>query len=104
MTKKQTLLELVSEAGNDAWIASLTTDPAEIGPLHPYWNANRKLIAKHSDEDIAEMIANRPTSREAELGRSIMRVREGWRMPARWSLIVAGLALILSVAAFIRTL
>jgi hypothetical protein len=104
MTAKKSLLELVSNASGNAMVNSLTGTPAAFGEVDPYDRPTRKLIASHSDDDLHELIAARPTTREAEIARSIMRGREAWRTPARWSLVISAAALALSVAAFARTL
>ncbi|MDT7527784.1 hypothetical protein OVY29_03790 [Sphingopyxis sp. SE2] len=104
MAKKPTLVEELNAANNDAWLGNFEDDPAEVGPLHPYWKATRKLIAKHPDEDLAELIATTPNSREAHLAVSILRVREGWKSPARWSMLISGASLFVAGWAFLRTL
>ena len=51
------------------------------------------------DEELAELIAlNRPDA-ETELARSELRIRESWRTPARWSLVISAIALLISLAA-----
>lgn len=64
----------------------------------------RKVLATFTDEELAELQAREPNSREGHLAASIMRSRESWRTPGRWSLIVAGLSLVVAISAFVRTL
>jgi len=65
---------------------------------------SRAIIATFTDEELAELQAREPNSREGHLAASIMRSRESWRTPGRWSLIVAALSLIIAISAFVRTL
>jgi hypothetical protein len=60
-------------------------------------------IASFTDEELAEMLAAEPSSREGLIAASIMRSRETWRTPARWALIISGLSLSAAVAALART-
>jgi hypothetical protein len=104
MNTKKSLLDLIDNASGNAMVNNLTGDTAAFGQADPYDRPTRKLIASHSDDDLHELIAARPTTREAEIARSIMRGREAWRTPARWSLAISAAALALSLAAFVRTL
>lgn len=86
-------------------------DSLRVGLGTSYDSAFEKFAAKTTpnfaiwtDEDLAELIArNRPTG-ETELARSEMRTRESWRTPARWSFIVACLALAVSIVAVLISL
>lgn len=102
MTKKPTLLERMQTAGIDQWLdhqAGRTTTS-----LDDILNPSKAYLSKQSDEDLAELIAAKPTTREAEIARSVIRVREAWRTPAKWSMIIAVAALALSAVAIVRTL
>ncbi|MFC4593506.1 hypothetical protein [Sphingobium tyrosinilyticum] len=60
-------------------------------------------FAKWPDEELAELIARNPDTATARLAASEIRRREAWRTPARFSLVVAILALIVSAVALGRT-
>ncbi|MGE3744982.1 MAG: hypothetical protein AB7G25_04560 [Sphingomonadaceae bacterium] len=64
----------------------------------------RRVLATFTDEELAELQAREPHSREGHLAASIMRSRESWRTPGRWSLIVAGMSLVVAISALVRTL
>lgn len=106
MRKRPGLLEKVRRYGVDHWIASFgPQSEAEFDrSFEDAANPGRRVIKQMTDEDLAELIADRPGSKLAKLAESELRVREAWRGPARWSLIVAAIALIVSIAAFMRTL
>ena len=102
MTKKPTLLERMNSASITQWLdhESGRTQTS----LDDILNPSKAYLAKQSDDDLHELMAAKPNTREGQIAASIMRVREAWRTPARWSLIVSGLALALSAVAFARTL
>lgn len=103
MTDKRTLADLIQLANVDSWLAT----EKEILPradLRPYLTPSRKTIGKHSDEDLAELIATKGNTREGQIAASILRQREAWRTPARWSVIISVASLMLAAAAFARTL
>lgn len=56
-----------------------------------------------TDAELAELIARNPESAPARLAASEIRRREAWQTPARWSLMVSALALLLSAVALART-
>jgi hypothetical protein len=56
------------------------------------------------DDEIAELISRNPNSAPAMMAASELRVRESWRSPDKWALIVAGVSLIVSAGAIVRTL
>lgn len=102
MAKKPTLLERMNSAGIDQWpdhqAGRTHTSLADI--LRP----SKAYLAKQSDEDLHELNAARPNTSEGQAAASIIRVWEAWRTPARWSLIVAVAALLVSAVALLRTL
>ena len=55
------------------------------------------------DEELAELVSRGPETPVGLLAAGELRRREAWRGPARWSLVVAALALLVSAAAFART-
>lgn len=104
MAKKPTLLESISKANADAMIRGLTSQPEPPSGPDVFGCPSRKLIKRYPDEDLLELIAAKPSTREAEIARSIMREREAWRTPAKWSMIIAIASLVIATWAFVRTL
>lgn len=100
--RKPGTLAKIEEQGIDAWINSLGPtddfDKAADEFLYP----GRKAIRLMVDDELAEVIAKKPGSKLAKLAESELRIREAWRGPARWSLVIAALAFVVSLAAFIR--
>lgn len=101
MAKKPTLLERMQSAGIEEWLDHQAGRTRTS--LDDILSPSKAYLAKQSDDDLHELIAVRPNTREAQIAASIMRVREAWRTPARWSLIVAVAALAVSAVALIRT-
>lgn len=64
----------------------------------------RRELDSFTDEELAELIAREPSSKQGHLASSILRSRESWRTPARWALVFSGLSLMVAMAAFARTL
>lgn len=64
----------------------------------------RAFVRRLVDEELAELAASETNTKLGRLAESEMRTREAWRGPGRWSLIVAALALVVSVWAIVRTL
>ncbi len=58
---------------------------------------------KWTDQELAELIARNPETAPARLAASEVRSREAWQTPARWSLLVSILAVLMSAVALIRT-
>lgn len=56
------------------------------------------------DDELAELIASDPNTAAARLAAREVFKRDSWQTPAKWSLGVSILALILSICAFARTL
>lgn len=102
MSKKPTLLERMQSAGIDNWLDHQSGRTQTS--LDDILNPSKTYLTKQSDEDLLELIAARPASREGQIAASIMRVREAWRTPAKWSVIIAVASFAIATAAFIRTL
>lgn len=102
MAKKPTLLERIQSADIVQWLDHQAGRTQTS--LDDILNPSRAYLAKHSDEDLAELIAAKPDTREAEIARSLMRVREAWRTPAKWSMIIAIASFVIATGAFVRTL
>lgn len=107
MRRKPGLLAEIEAIGVGAWIRSLDgktskrqLDKALQRSLHP----GKGEIVRMVDEELADLVSRQPRGKLGELAASEMRRREAWRGPARWSLIIAALAFIVSAAAFFRTL
>jgi len=64
----------------------------------------RREVQRMSDDDLTAIIEERPGTRLSTLAQSELKVRESWRGPARWSLLISLLAFILSMVAFFRTI
>lgn len=65
-------------------------------------NPTRSHLSKLSDDDLAELISTEPTTRVGRLADSILRTRDNWRSPAKWSLGVSIISLLIAVAAFVQ--
>lgn len=96
------MLDKIDKVRADGFIASLGGQPAHT-PLGEILDPGRRQVRPMHDDELAAIIAREPSSKLGKLAESEMRLRESWRGPAKWSLIVAGLAFVLSIAAFIRT-
>jgi CRISPR/Cas system-associated protein Csm6 len=109
MAKKPTLLEEMRSANIETYLDHMAgRSPRSLDDVQ---NPSRKHIASRADEELAELIVGEPASRAAELARSVLRQREAWRTPAKWSVIIAVVSLITAIgslglasAAFLRTL
>ncbi len=77
------------------WIATASYDDA-FSALTVKETPN---FAVWPDEELAELIAMNRLDADTELARSELRIRESWRTPARWSLVIAAFALLVSLAA-----
>jgi len=87
------------------WMQTLGSDKGPTrDTLDEILEPGRRQLQRETDEDLLELIGARPNSREGQIAASIMRTREAWRTPARWSVIISLLAFGLSVAAFVRTM
>lgn len=64
----------------------------------------RNQVRQMHDDELAELLARNPYDKLGQLAASEMRSRESWRAPGKWSLIIAGLALLVSVGALFRTI
>lgn len=99
MTARKSLLDLIDNASGNAMVKSHATGPRAFGEPDPYERPSRKMINAFDDEDLHELIAARPSTREAGIARSILHSREAWRTPARWSMIISAVSLAISIAA-----
>lgn len=64
-----------------------------------WWN-----FSLWTDEELHELIARNPSARDALMARSELRSRERWSGPAKWSLVVSVVVVLISTLALIRTL
>lgn len=99
-------LEKIQEARTDAMIASFgsLSDSSYQKAFNEFADPGRKVLRKLRDDDLAALISAEPTSKQGLIAASILRQRESWRTPARWSLIISVISLCLATAAFARTL
>ena len=96
------MLEKIDKVRGDAMVASLGGTPVDPSLDH-ILDPGRGQVRTMHDDELAETIGREPNSKLGRLAESEMRSRESWRSPAKWSLIVAGLALLVSFAALFRT-
>ena len=69
-----------------------------------YVNPNRRHLAKMTDEELAELLATETSSSYLHyLAASILRSRESWRTPTRWTLILSAFSFLVSVIALWRS-
>lgn len=99
MTAGKSLLDLITNASGNAMVSSFAADPRAPREADPYLRPTKKMIGAFDDENLHELIAARPTTREAEIARGLIREREAWRTPARWSMVIAAVSLVISIAA-----
>jgi hypothetical protein len=96
------MLERIRRVQFDSWLHAVGQrddfDATDADLLDP----GRRHIRRMPDDELAEL-ARSPASKLGQLAASEMRSRESWRGPGRWSLIVASLALLASLAAITRT-
>ncbi len=64
----------------------------------------RNQVRQRRDDELAELLARNPHDKLGQLAASEMRSRESWRGPRKWSLIIAGLALLVSIGALFHTI
>jgi hypothetical protein len=99
------VIERIDAARGDRMVASFVGDDAfDADPGAAWADPSRKMLAGCRDEDLSAIIAREPTSRTGLLAASIMTNRNNWRSPAKYSLIVSLIAVLIAAAAFIRTL
>jgi hypothetical protein len=101
--KKSGLLDKIKDAQTESWLGGLDQkrfDKAASEFLDP----GRSHIRRMHDDELAELLARNPHDKLGQLAASEMRSRESWRGPGKWSLIIAGLALLVSVGALFRTI
>ena len=101
--RKKGSLEQIRRAQFDSWLHAV----GQKGDLEPVpaemLDPGRSQVKRMHDDELADILARNPSSKLARLAESEMRSRESWRGPSKWSLIVAGLAFLISAAAFVRT-
>lgn len=103
LTIARITLDQIKSAENKAWVASLSEDAQFTEAFTEKANPRWRHIAKLTDDELADILADSPTSRKGIIAASVLRSRESWRTPARWALIVAGLSFALAVASLLRT-
>lgn len=98
--EEPTLLELITAADVDVWIASFN-DAGAFGERDPYEKPSRKMIVKRRSEELNELVNARPNTREAFIAAEELDRRRSWQSPAVKvavaGLIVAAAALAMDV-------
>ena len=61
----------------------------------------RRELNKFTDEDLAELIACEPRSKQGLLATSIMASRDSWRTPGKWALFISAVSLAVSIGALV---
>lgn len=104
MRRQRGILEKIERANMDDWLSSIgetTTQSKFDAAVDEFVNPGRKLVVQMVDEELAELAAHKPKTMLGQLAVSEMRRREAWRGPARWSLIVAAIALVVSIVSIV---
>jgi len=97
--RKPGLLKEVDIVRTGSWVASLGEQhgkgltPDELKFLEPDGAFLREFV----DEDLAELTSRGTNTKLGQLAASEMRRREAWRTPARWTLVVSAVALVISI-------
>ena len=98
MRRRPGILKRIDTGSVDEWVRSLS--PADVKNFNAsadrFLYPDRRLVRRMVDEELAEL-ASRPASRLTKLAESELRSREGWRTPARWSMLIALAALALGI-------
>ena len=103
MPRKGFLKEL-DDTRIGAWVGSLRGRNEFDETLEEILDPGRKHVRRLDDDELAEVLAREPDSKLGRLAASELRSRESWRGPRKWSLVISGLAFVLSMLAFVRTL
>lgn len=98
------LWQRIKTAQTDSWLQAMGGERSAFNEAAAeLFNPGRNEVKRMSDDDLSAIIEERPGTRLSTLAQSELKVRESWRGPARWSLLISLLAFILSIVAFIRT-
>lgn len=95
------MLDRYDDESVEAWLGSLAEeDRDEVAPeRRDYWN-----FRIWTDQDLAEFVSREKQDANTYLAEIEIRRRESWQTPARWSLGVSVLALLVSLGALVITL
>lgn len=107
MAKEDNLspLERIDFARGERMVRSLVgPDAFESSPDEEWADPSRKLLKSLPDEDLATLCGREPTSRTGLLAASILRERDAWKSPAKWSLLISLGSLAIAALAYCRTL
>ena len=99
--EKMSLLDRIRSARLSEWLDAVQGRPHT--PIEDLLAPSRAFLEKQPDEELAQLVAATPNSREGQLAASILRVREAWKSPEKWSFIVSVAALVVSGIALVRT-
>lgn len=102
--KKRGMLEQIKRAQIDGWLRAYGRHPGGDPPLGELLDPGRAQVRAMHDDELATIMSREPSSKLGRLAASELRSRESWRGPAKWSLIISGLAFALSIIAFFRTI
>lgn len=94
----------IREASTTRWIHSHGGRRQDrANPIEErYFNPGPREIREMPDSELATCIAEESGTTLGKLAEAEQRARENWQGPPVWSLIISGLALLVSLAAFIR--
>ena len=104
MPRKRGLLAKMDSARVSEWVDSFGGISGRRDSIDEMLDPGRRQIARLTDEELAELLARHPSTKESQLAASEMRRRESWRTPARWAVLISLLSFALALVAFIRTL
>lgn len=92
-------------ARGDRMVASLSIDPKTefTDAFRARADPGRRELDKFPDDELAELIAREPGSRQGLLASSILRNRDSWRTPAQWALGISAISLLVAITALART-
>jgi hypothetical protein len=90
------MLDRYDEESTEAWLDTLGDDGRRgaASERSDYWN-----FRIWTDEDLAELVSRGGQNANTRLAEIEIRRRESWQTPARWSLVMAGLSLLVSIIA-----
>ncbi|PIW55238.1 MAG: hypothetical protein COW16_07125 [Sphingomonadales bacterium CG12_big_fil_rev_8_21_14_0_65_65_10] len=99
------LWQKIKTAQTNSWLQALGGERSAFNEAAAeLLDPGRREVQRMSDDDLTAIIEERPGTRLSTLAQSELKVRESWRGPARWSLLISLLAFILSMVAFFRTI
>lgn len=99
-------LEKIRAARSSRMVANfeyLLSDGAKLDrAFDEFADPSRRHLRQLTDEELAELISTEPNSKTGRLAESVLRNRDNWRSPAKWSLLISLISVAIAVTAFFR--